>query len=192
MKNQIKIITMLIVLCCGILATLCIVPLVSSKTILIGSIPGSRLLYITVIILFLLSVFLVIIRYRQSRCEKNLIIMIAVVVLSAIALPCFSFLYVLFGNEGTYYTFYAPDRKYCVVAKEWSWLLAGGVVLYERTNPFLVEEKANLTTDDGFEAIRANAYEIEWDDNIVTFTVETMNGHGDKDTAVVEIGVTIQ
>lgn len=188
MKNLIKVNSALIFLLCCALVVLLFVPLVSGKTILIGRIAGSQLIYGVVIGILILGMMLVIAKHRQNKSKKSLIIMIAGCVFSTILLLGTSFCYLLFMvDRGTYYTFYSPDKKYAVIAEEWSWLLAGGVVLYERTSPFLVEEKANLITDDGFRAICANAYEIEWDDNIVTFTVETMNGYGDKDTAVVEM-----
>ena len=188
MKNLIKVNSALIFLLCCALAVLLFVPFVLDKTILIGRIAGSQLVYGAIISILILSIILVIAKHRQNKSKKSLIIMIAVCVLSTILLFGTFFCYLLFMvDRATYYTFYSPDKKYAVIAEEWSWLIAGGVVLYERTSPFLVEKKASLITDDGFRAIRANAYEIEWDNNIVTFTVETMNGYGDKDTAIVEI-----
>ena len=115
------------------------------------------------------------------------------IIVSAIAVGALlvaSFLYLLFmADSETYYTFYSPDRRYSVVAEEWSWLLGGSVTLYERTSPFLVEEKARLITDDGFRPISADAYEIQWDDNVVTFTIKTMDWDRGKDSAVVELRV---
>ncbi len=186
MKKLVKIISVLIFLECCILATLLIVPIVSGKKVLIGHISGTQLTYGVITAIFILGIVLVIVRYGGSRCRKNLIIMIAVSVISTGALLGTCFLYLLFvaGSE-TYYTFYSPDGRYSVVAEERSWLLAGSVILYERTNPFLVEERARLLTDDGFRAISSEAYEIWWNDNVVTFTIETTNWDQPKDTAVV-------
>lgn len=189
MKKLIKIVSMLIFLGCCILEALFIVPLVSDKKILLGHVSGTQLTYGVIIAILILGIILVIIRYRDGRCRKNLVILIAVSVISTGALLGASFLYLLFvaGSE-TYYTFYSPDGRYSVVAEEWSWLLAGSVTLYERTSPFLVEERARLLTDDGFRAISSEAYEIQWDDNVVTFTIETTDWDRPKDTAVVDIG----
>ena len=116
--------------------------------------------------------------------------MIAVSVIATGVLLGTSFLYLLFmADSETYYTFYSPDRRYSVIAEEWSWLLGGSVTLYERTSPFLVEQKAVLITDDGFRPISADAYEIQWEDNVVTFTIETMDWERGKDSAFVELSV---
>lgn len=188
MKRLIKILCIAVFFSCGFLALLLIVPLVSGKKILIGQVSGLQLAYGAIVMILLLAIFFVIAMYRFRNSVRNLIIMISVFAISSVALLGVSFFYLLFvaGSE-TYYTFYSPDKKYSVIAEEWSWLLAGRVTLYERINPFLVEKKADLITDDGFRAIAAEAYEIRWDDNVVTFTVETMDGYGSRETAVVEM-----
>jgi len=188
MKRLIKILCIAVFFSCGFLALLLIVPLVSGKKILIGQVSGSQLAYGSIVMILLLAIFFVIAMYRFRNSVRNLIIMISVFAISSVALLGVSFFYLLFvaGSE-TYYTFYSPDKKYSIIAEEWSWLLAGRVTLYERINPFLVEKKADLITDDGFRAIAAEAYEIRWDDNVVTFTVETMDGYGSRETAVVEM-----
>ena len=190
MKKSIRIVSVFIFLCCCIFAMLFIIPIVSGKKILVGHIEGSQLAYGTIVVLMLLCIILVIIRYRDNRCNKNLMIMIVVSVIATGALLGTSFLYLLFmADSETYYTFYSPDGRYSVVVEEWSWLVGGSVTLYERTSPFLVEFKENMITDDGFRPISADAYEIQWDDNIVTLTIETMDWDRGKDTAVVELRV---
>ncbi|MDE7208145.1 MAG: hypothetical protein K2N90_13480 [Lachnospiraceae bacterium] len=167
---------------------LLIVPFVSGEKILIGHVSGTQLIYGISVVILLLAILFVILRYKYIKCVKNLIIMITGVIISTAALLGVSFFYLLFvADSETYYTFYSPDKNYSVVAEEWTWFLAGNVILYERTNPFLVEKKAVLITDDGFRAIEADAYEIQWKDNVVTFTIETTDWHRSKDTAVVAL-----
>lgn len=188
MKLSCKIVPTFILLDCVAFTILVIVPLVSGKMILIGHISGSQVIYGTVIVFWLLCTLLVISRYMHNKCKKNKIIMFAASAFSAAALLGTLFLYLLFmADSSAYYTFYSPDRNYSVIAEERSWLLAGSVILYERTSPFLVEQKAVLITDDGFHAISSDAYEIQWDGNVVTFTVETTNWDKSRDTAVVEL-----
>lgn len=190
MRKLIKILYMLILLSCGFEAMLLIVPYVLGKRILIGQVSGTQLIYDMSVVILFLVILVVIIRYMYIKCAKNLIIMILGVVISIIAFLGATFFYLLFfADSETYYTFYSPDKKYSVVAEEWSWLLSGSVILYERTNLFLIEKKAVLITDDGFRAIKAGAYEIQWNDNIVTFTIETTDWHRKKDTAVIEMGM---
>lgn len=190
MRKLIKILYMLIFLSCGFEAILLIVPYATGKKILIGQVSGTQLIYGMSVVMLLLIILLVIIRYVYIKCAKNLMIMILGIVISTITLLGATFYYLLFvADRETYYTFYSSDKKYSVVAEEWSWLLSGGVILYERTNPFLIEKKAVLITDDGFRAIKEDAYEIQWDGNIVTFTIETTDWHKKKDTAVIEMGL---
>lgn len=190
MKKPVKVISAMIFLLCPVLAALFLIPVVTGKKILIGHVSGSQFIYGIIAIILFLAVLFAIVRYRYVKCVKNLIIMISVSVISVAALLITSFFYLLFmADSATYYTFYSPDGNYCVVAEEWSWLLAGHITLYERINPFLVEKKAVLTTDDGFRAIAADAYEIQWDNNVVTFTIETTDWDRRTDTAVVAMKI---
>ena len=190
MKKLTKIFSMLILIGIAVLVMLMIVPLISGKKILIGHVSAPQLFYGTSVVMLLLCIAFVIFKYTQHKCGKNLAIMIFGSAISTIALLGGSLFYLLFLYDSeVYYTFYSPDRKYSVVVEEWSWLLAGSVTVYERTNPFLVEFKENMITDDGFRPISADAYEIQWDDNVVTLTIETMDWDRGKDSAVVALRV---
>lgn len=186
MRELKKIVSILILAGCCILAALITVPFASGKKILIGHVSGTQLTYGVIVAILILGIIFLIIRYRAGRYRKNFVILISVSVTSMCVLLGISFLYLLFvADSETYYTFYSPDRRYSIVAEERSWLLAGSVTLYERTTPFLIEERVRLLTDDGFRAISSEAYEIQWEDNVVTFTIETTDWEQPKDTAVV-------
>ena len=82
----------------------------------------------------------------------------------------------------TWYEFKSPDKKYSLVAREYTFLLLSDIRLYERTSPIFVRElEADLSPDDGLAAISQDAYKISWDGDVVTLSVD-MNQNGMWDT----------
>ena len=72
-----------------------------------------------------------------------------------------------------WHEFDSPDKKYSLVAGESAFLLLSDIRLYERTSPILIKElDASLGPDDGFAAISRGAYEISWDGDVVTLSVD--------------------
>lgn len=79
------------------------------------------------------------------------------------------------GKERKFYEFTSPDGQHSVVAEEWSYLLAGSVELYEKVNPFFIEKKEYFSTDDGYRAISNGDYSVEWQDNVMSITMQDGN-----------------
>lgn len=121
-----------------------------------------------------------IVLYKENKIRK--LILCGLIILSLGIYVCSSFGHAFTSVEDKYYTFNSPDGNYHLIAKEWSFLLGGGVHLYEEKNPVFLKQLGQVGTDDGFRAIEHNAYSIEWDDNKVTFTVSMGNGYDDSTT----------
>lgn len=110
-----------------------------------------------------------------SKSEKH-IVFNSVIRFLCICIICF-FAYFLstFISTGNYYEFSSPDGEHTVVAEEWSFLLGGGVNFYERINPVFVKYKENFSTDDGFRAISWGDYSVEWEENVMSITLQNGN-----------------
>ena len=144
---------------------------------------ASGISYFSFTILSAAIITLVVTMYKdkQIRLFKTIVcVLIAVGIFI-----CSSFLYAVTDLENKYYKFYSPDKKYCIIAYEWAFLLGGGVEIYEPSNVLLARKVAQLGADDGYRFIKHHNYSIEWDKNIVTFTVGS--GSGYKDTVIIEL-----
>lgn len=74
-------------------------------------------------------------------------------------------------GEDNYHTFQSPDGEHAIVAYEHAVLISGTVRLYEKTGPFLAEYETILDVYDGDHPITRGAYQIEWVDDTVIFSV---------------------
>lgn len=107
--------------------------------------------------------------------EKHLIISTVIRIL-CICILCGIALTSSFDHSNSrYYEFTSPDNKHTVIAEEWSFLMGGGIVFYERVNPLFVRYKEGFSTDDGYRAISGGDYSVEWQDNVMSITLQNGN-----------------
>lgn len=107
--------------------------------------------------------------------EKHLIIS-TVIRIMCICILCGIALTSSFDHSNSrYYEFTSPDNKHTVIAEEWSFLMGGGVVFYERVNPLFVRYKEGFSTDDGYRAISGGDYSVEWQDDTMSITLQNGN-----------------
>lgn len=142
--------------------------------LLIGNINGDMIMRIALICasLCLISIaFIAVIKKEKQRILKFVI---------CLAISCAMFCCVgissFLSRPYDYYDFTSPDRKYTVIAGEWSWLHGGGINFYERINPVFVEKIGNFSTDDGYTPISRGKYSVEWNENVMTFSADNGNG----------------
>lgn len=87
----------------------------------------------------------------------------------AIPLEAFCF----FIASSIYHDFPSPDLDYDIVAEEYGFLLLSNITLYERQNPFFIEEieGAVILPDDGYLPISQEEYWVKWNKNVFTLAV---------------------
>ena len=64
-------------------------------------------------------------------------------------------------------------------------LIAGEVTLYERINPFLIQFKGSMTTDDGYRPVCAGDFSLFWEGD----SVRLIAGDGMGGEATVSVGL---
>lgn len=163
------------------------VKLVEEKTkysFLIGNLNSDGLICVFLICSCICLVISVIAAFASKK-EKHIVInsLIRIILITGILSYALSSGILTADNE--YYKFTSPDKEYSVIAEEWSFLLGGGVVFYERENAFLVIEKESFNTDDGYRVISAGNYSVEWNENIMAFTGS--NGNNIYKTVEIEL-----
>ncbi len=98
---------------------------------------------------------------------------------------CWNFLCVLLDGAEEYHSFTSPDGIHTIVIMENVSLISGQVVLYERVNPFLIDPKERIITDDGYRPVRAGKYSLVWQGDTVILSVT--NGAGWNETISVTL-----
>ncbi|MBQ2904344.1 MAG: hypothetical protein IJE48_08105 [Clostridia bacterium] len=111
-----------------------------------------------------------------SKNEKHTVLNSVIRIICICVICLFAAVTTTVNSEHRYFEFSSPDGEYTVIAKEWSYLLGGGVVFYERVNPLIVEIKDSIGIDDGYCVISAGDYSVEWEENIMKFTASNGNG----------------
>ncbi len=109
------------------------------------------------------------------KTEKRIVLNSVIRILSICVIGCFAFVSSSVSKDCEYYEFFSPDGAHTVVAEEWSYLLGGGVVFYERINPLFVTYREDFTTDDGYRAISSGDYSVEWEENVMSITLQNGN-----------------
>ena len=120
--------------------------------------------------------------------EKALIDKVILVVLAAgmvFLLSCWNLLCIFSDWAEEYHSFTSPDGAHTIVIMENADGISGQVVLYERVNPFLIDRKERIITDDGYRPICAGEYSLVWDGDIVTLSVS--DGAGGNETVSVTL-----
>ncbi len=139
------------------------------------------------------------IRYKMTKNARHPILAIMGVIAMTLFLLGSGFLNWLAHAGDIYYTFQSPDGDHIIIAYEHAMLLFGEVSLYEKTSPFLIEYETALSVDDGGRPITDGAYQIEWMDDTVLFSVSHYGGgiaYGPDQwaplwwTAEIELGVS--
>ncbi len=116
------------------------------------------------------------IRYKmRGNAQHPVLAMIGAIAMTLLLLGG-AFLDWLVHAGDTYYTFQSPDGEHVIVAYEHAMLLFGEVSLYEKTSSILVEYETALSIDDGGRPITGGAYQIEWTDDTVIFSVSHYSG----------------
>ncbi len=110
-----------------------------------------------------------------SKTEKRIILNSVIRFLCICVICSFALVLSSVSKDCEYYKFISPDGAHTVIAEEWSYLLGGGVVFYERVNPLLVTYRENFSTDDGFRAISSGDYSVEWNENAMSITLQNGN-----------------
>lgn len=87
------------------------------------------------------------------------------------------------GQE--YHSFSSPDGSHTVAVMERVSLIAGQVTIYERVNPFLIQPKGSVTTDDGHRPVCAGDFSLFWEGDTVRLIVG--DGMGGEETLSVEL-----
>jgi len=103
----------------------------------------------------------------------------------ALVLLCWNFLCVFLDGAEEYHSFTSPDSAHTIVIMENVSLISGQVVLYERVNPFLINPKDRIITDDGYRPVCAGKYSLVWQGNTVTLSVA--DGAGGNETISVTL-----
>ena len=102
----------------------------------------------------------------------------------AVLLLCTNGLCWFLDSAQEYHSFRSPDKTHTVVIMENVSLIAGRVTLCERVNPFLIQAKAGVSTDDGHRPVCAGEYALVWDGDTVTLTIADGMG-GEKTISAV-------
>lgn len=110
-----------------------------------------------------------------SKTEKRIVLNSVIRILSICVISCFTFISSSVSKDCEYYEFSSPDGAHTVVAEEWSYLLGGGVVFYERVNPLAVTYREDFSTDDGYRAISSGDYSVKWEENVMSITLQNGN-----------------
>lgn len=110
-----------------------------------------------------------------SKTEKRIVLNSVIRFLIICIIGSFALISASDNKDCKYYEFSSPNGEYTVVAKEWSWLLGGGVVFYERVNPLVVTYREDFSTDDGYRAISSGDYSVEWEENVMSITLQNGN-----------------
>ena len=110
-----------------------------------------------------------------SKSEKHIVLNSVIRFLCICGVCGFALVLSSVSKDCEYYNFSSPDAAHTVVAEEWSYLLGGGVVFYERINPMVVTYREDFSTDDGYRAISSGDYSVEWDGNVMSITLQNGN-----------------
>lgn len=144
---------------------------------LAGSLTDSMLILIffscSAVFVLIATIAGILTKDKKQTARKNVVNILCILILSVISIYQTSDF-----RENRYYEFSSPDENYTVVANEWSFLQGGGVYFYKRVNPLFIEylPKAYISTDDGYQALNKGDYEIEWNNNVMTVTLNNGNG----------------
>jgi len=160
------------------------------REILIGLTPTITYVYYSFISILFCCIVLRVLYFLQNKCIKSFIIMAVVTVFVAILFACASFIHCFLADGIAYYEFNSPDNQYTIIVYDEPIFMGGHLVkIYERVNPFFIEEKVQLSEDEVFLplSIWADTYEMEWNDNTVTFGIATKEGEF-LDTITIECG----
>lgn len=93
-------------------------------------------------------------------------------ILAILAIPLESLCYIFASS--IYHDFPSPDHNDDIVAEEYGFLLLSNITLYERQNPFFIEEieGAVILPDDGYLPISQEEYWVKWNENVFTLAVD--------------------
>ena len=132
------------------------------------------------------GITLAFLHYRETgKALKNKVILAVVAAGIALLLLCGNFLCIFFDGTEEYHSFTSPDGIHTIVIMENVSLISGQVVLYERINPFLINPKGRITTDDGYRPVCAGKYSLVWQGDTVILSVA--NGTGGNETISVTL-----
>jgi len=124
--------------------------------------------------------------YRGTdKTLKHKVILTAIVSGVALILLCWNFLCAFLDGAEEYHSFTSPDGTHTIVIMENVSLISGQVVLYERVDPFLIDPKGRIITDDGYRPVCAGKYSLVWQGNTVTLSVA--DGTGGNETISVTL-----
>ena len=132
------------------------------------------------------GIVLAYLHYRETG--KTLTDKVILVVLAAgmvFLLLCWNFLCIFFDGSEEYHSFTSPDGAHTIVIMENADGISGQVVLYERVNPFLIDRKERIITNNGYRPICAGKYSLVWDGDTVTLSVS--DGAGGNETISVAL-----
>ncbi len=183
-RKKIKILSSVVgIISILLIITLALVDTYTEYYVIVFRTGSPGLLHFSFVILSVAIVTLGVTMYKDK--QMGFLKTVVFVLVSISIFTCSFFGYAVTDLENKYYRFYSPDKKYCIIAREWAFLLGGGVYVYEPLNALLAREVARLGTDDGYRAIKHHDYSIEWNENVVTFTIGTGNGY--EDTVIIEL-----
>lgn len=120
--------------------------------------PSAKIL----LILSLTSAFTVLM-FKKIR-HKALCIALAVIISVSSLVYCimvdFSEL-----SDSKYYEYTSDDKSHHIVVNEWSWLLAGGGRIYEKTSFCTMKKVGDYSTDDGFRPLSEDTFYFVWNED---------------------------
>lgn len=163
---------------------------ISDREILIGLTPTATYAYYSFTIILFCCIVLGALRLLQDRCIKNFVMMAVGSGFAAAIFAGATFMHLFLTDGAAYYEFDSPDGQYTIIVYDESIFLGINLVkIYERVDPFFIEEKVQLSANEVFLplSVWADAYGMEWNGNIVTFGIVTEEGEF-LDTVTIECG----
>ena len=145
---------------------------------------GTRIILISLFALMFFSILYAVYRKREKGRRIKKLTLFATSAICIIVASFSIFLYIMTEGDDRYFAYSSPDGKYSILAREHSFLLAGGVDVYERTSLITIRRIGVLSTDDGYRALSNSNYQINWNENKVEFTVDV---EGYEDTVELEL-----
>jgi len=124
--------------------------------------------------------------YRETRrtlINKAALFLAAAGIVSSLSFVNFFCMFLDSGQE--YHSFRSPDGTHDIVIMENISIIAGRVTIFERVNPFLITQKGELITDDGYRPVCAGEYSLIWHGDTATLTVA--DGAGGQKTLSVTL-----
>ena len=125
---------------------------------------GTNEIMIKLIPLYVLSLVIGVAVFLYKNISRKIL---ATLLIIAVALAALWYLAIslMFASPDTYFEYTSPDNEHQIVARDMSFLLSGGGIIYEKTSFCTLKRVGGYTTDDGFCPFTHDAFYFVWNEN---------------------------